>query len=68
MPHGESSKNFWKFYKPFFSNETANFDDKIILMEKGGIVSKNEEIATHLNNYFIDITKGLNVKKMVHLR
>ena len=25
--------------------------------------AKNEEIATRFNNYFIDITKGLNIKK-----
>ena len=62
MPHGASSKNFWKFCKPFFSNKTNNFDDKIILVEKG-VVSKNEKIATHFNNYFNDITEGLNIKK-----
>ena len=50
MPNGTSSKNFWK---PFFSNKT-NFDDKIILVEKGD-VSKNEEIANHFNNYFSDM-------------
>ena len=32
-------------------------------MKKGAVVSKNEEIATHFNNYFNDITKGLNIKK-----
>ena len=32
-------------------------------MKKGEVVSKNEEIATHFNNYFNDITKGLNLKK-----
>ena len=63
MLHGASSKNFRKFFKPFFSNKTTNFDDKIILVEKGEVVSKNEEIATHSNNYFNDITKGLNIKK-----
>ena len=63
MPHGASTKNFWKFCKPFFSNKTTNFHDKIILVEKGEAVSKNEEIATHFNNYFNYITKGLNIKK-----
>ena len=47
----------------FFSNKTTNFEDKIILVEKGAVVSKNEEIATHFNNYFNDITKGLNIEK-----
>ena len=63
MPHGASSESFWKFCKQFFSNKTNNFDDKIILVEKGEVVSKNEEIATHFNNYFSDITEGLNIKK-----
>ena len=26
MPHGASSENFWKFCKPFLSNETNNYD------------------------------------------
>ena len=32
-------------------------------MEKGEAVSKNEEIATHFNNYFNDTIKGVNIKK-----
>ena len=32
-------------------------------MEKGEVVSKTKEIATHFNNYFDDITKGLNITK-----
>ena len=63
IPHGASSKNFWKFCKPFFSNKTTNFDDKIILVENREVVSKNEKIATHFNNYFNDMTKGLNIKR-----
>ena len=34
-----------------------------MLVENGEVVSKNEEIATHFNNYFNDIAKGLNIKK-----
>ena len=63
MPHGASYKNFWKFCKPFFSNKTTDFGDKIILVEKEEVVSKNEEIATDFNYYVNDITKGLNIKK-----
>ena len=63
MPHGASSNDFWKFCKPFFSNKTNNFDNKIILVEKGEVVSKNEKITTHFNNYFNNITEGLNIKK-----
>ena len=32
-------------------------------MEKEEAVSKNKEIVTHFNNYFSDVTKGLNMKK-----
>ena len=55
-------KFFWKFCKLFFSNKT-NFYNKIILVENGEVVSKNEEMSAHFNNYFNDIIKGLNIKK-----
>ena len=32
-------------------------------MEKGKVVSKDEETATHFNDYLNDTTKGLNIKK-----
>ena len=50
MPHGASSKKFWKFCKLFFLNKTTDFNKKSILVEKGQVDSKNEEIATHSNN------------------
>ena len=59
MPHGSSSKNFRKFWKPFFTNEITNFDDKIMLMENEKAVSKNEDIAYLFNIYFNDITTHL---------
>ena len=31
--------------------------------EKGEVVSKNEGKTTQFNNYFNDITKGLNIKE-----
>ena len=31
-------------------------------MEKGEVVSENEEIATHFNGYYNDITRGVNIK------
>ena len=63
IPQGKSSKIFRKFCKPFFSKKTINFYHKIILVEKGEVVSENEEIATHLINYSNVITKGLTIKK-----
>ena len=53
MPKGEFSKNFWKYCKP---NKTTNFDNKIMLVKKGEVVYKNEDTATHFNNYFNNIT------------
>ena len=38
MPHGSSSKNFWKFCKPFLTNQIKNFDDKIMLLENEKLV------------------------------
>ena len=49
MPHGSFSKKFWKFCKPFFTNQITNFDDKIMLVENEKVVSKNEEIAYLFN-------------------
>ena len=63
LPHGSSSKNFWKFCKPFLTNQITNFDDKIILVENEKVVSKNEGIAYLFNTYFNDVTKRLNVKR-----
>ena len=60
MPYRASSK---KFYKPFISNKTTHFDDKIIVVEKGEVVSKNEETAIHLNNFFRNITMRLNINR-----
>ena len=63
MRHDASFKTFLKFCKPVFSNKTTHFNNKIILLEKGEVVSKNEEITTHFNNYFNDMIKGLTIKK-----
>ena len=62
MPHCSSSKHFWKFYKPFFTNQITNFDDKIMLVENEKVLFKNDEIAYLFNTYFNDITEGLNIK------
>ena len=52
-----------KIFGNFSNHKTNNFDDKIILVEKGKTVSKNEEIAIHFNKYFNGITEELNIKK-----
>ena len=62
MPHGSSSKNFWKFSEPFFTNQITNFDENVMMVEIEKVVSKNEEIADLFSTYFSDITKGLNIE------
>ena len=56
-------KNFWKFCKPFFTNQITNFDDEIMLVENEKALSKNKGIAYLFNTYFNDITKGLNIER-----
>ena len=63
MPHRSSSKNFWKFCKLFFTNQIANFDDKIILVENEMVVFKNEGIAYLFKTNFSDITKELSIER-----
>ena len=63
MPHGSSSKNVWKFCKPFFTNQITNFDDKIMLVENEKVVSKHEEIEYFFNANFNDFNKGLNIER-----
>ena len=67
MSHGPSSKNFWKFCKPFFTNQITHSADKIMQVEKEKVVSTNEEIVYLFNTYFSAITKGLNIKRWITL-
>ena len=55
-------KIFENFENHFFQIKQI-LTTKIILVEKREVACKNEEIATYLNNYFNDITKGLNIEK-----
>ena len=59
--HLKTFRNLNHFCEPFFSNKTTNFDCKIILVEKEKEISRNEVIATHLNNYFNYTSKRLNM-------
>ena len=54
------NKNVWKSVKPNFTNKNRK-NDKIILVENGEIISKNKKTAEIMNNYFVNITKELNI-------
>ena len=55
------SKTFWKTIKPNFNGKGSS-SSKIILSEKGSIFNENKNICITMNNYFINITKTLNLK------
>ena len=66
VKQGSDNKLFWKSVKPFFSDKGSN-SSKITLVEENNIISDEEEIANIMNNYFINVTKTLNLKKQLGL-
>ena len=56
------NRKFWKTIKPYFSYKGLN-SNKLLLKEKGNLVSDEKELATIMNNFFINITKDLELKK-----
>ena len=56
------SGKFWKTIKSYFSNKGLN-SSRLLLKEKGNLVSDEKEVATIMNNFFISIMKGLELKK-----
>ena len=58
------NKLFWKSVKPFFSDKASN-SSKIKLVEENNIINDEEEIANIMNNYFINVTKTLSLKKQL---
>ena len=57
------NKVFWKNVKAFFSDKRVN-SSKITLVEKNSIIVDENKIANIMNNYFINITKTLNLKTL----
>ena len=56
------NKLFWKNIKPCVSDKGSS-SSKITLVEGNEIVSNEEGIANIMNDYFINVTKTLNLKK-----
>ena len=48
--------------KPFFSDKGSS-SSKITLIEENDIVSNEDETANVMNNYFIIVTRTVNLKK-----
>ena len=56
------NKKFWKTIKPYFSNKGLN-SNKMLLKEKGKLVSDEKQLASIINKFFIRITKSLKLKE-----
>ena len=56
------NKLFWKSIKPFFSDKRPS-SSTITLVEGNDIVRNKEEIADIMNDYFINVTRTLNLNK-----
>ena len=56
------NKQFWKTFKPYFSDKVMSAE-KIILVENNEIISSDSVIAETMNEYFSTITDTLNIKK-----
>ena len=54
------NRKFWHTVKTFFS-EKIKSGESIVLIEKGKTLSKEDEIAYTLNDYFSNIVKNLNI-------
>ena len=55
------NKKFWNTIKPLFSNKRLN-SNKLMLIENDKLISEEPLLARTINEYFIIITKNLNLK------
>ena len=55
------NQTFWKTVKPYFSDKGSN-SRRITLLENDSILTDDKDIAKTMNNFFINITKNLNLK------
>ena len=57
----KQTKNFWKLYKPVFTEKGFHYKQKCTLKTKRGVTSGETTIANIFNNHFVNITKSLNI-------
>ena len=56
------NKNFWKLCKPFFTGKGTQYNQNITLIEKKKrSISEKHKVANTFNEYFVNITKTLNI-------
>ena len=56
------NRQFWKTVKPFFTDK-CKASNNIILTEKNETLNDNKKISNTFNEYFTNITKGLNLRE-----
>ena len=56
------NRKFWKTVKPFFTGKCKTTNN-IILTEKNETLNDNKKISNTFQEYFINITKGLNLRE-----
>ena len=56
------NRKVWKTIKSYFSNKGLN-SKKLLLKEKGNLVSAEKELTIIMNNFYINIAKDLELKK-----
>ena len=59
----KDNKRFWKTIKPMFSDKSINEKLKT-LIEDGKIIDNKENIANIMNEYFVNITKSLDINQI----
>ena len=55
------NQTFQKAVKPYFSDKGSN-SRRITLLENDSILTDDKDIAKTMNNFFMNITKNLNLK------
>ena len=57
LPKGRDVKDFWNFYKLYFTSKGICNDGKITLDKNNKVLRKHSEIFKTLNNYFVNIAE-----------
>ena len=62
-----SPKDFWKCFRPFFTDKSANNSTDVILKENNKLISDKEQVCNIMNELFVsiadDIGKPVNIKQ-----
>ena len=60
---GEGLKAFWHNCMLYFSSVSDSREEKFFLTENDMLINDDYEIAKIFNNFFVNITKSLNITK-----